>query len=290
MVLLKAGNYRSAIFNYAIIVALFAVLCFAILPIVWLILLSFKDIRHIFSGTHFFEFTLTNYSNVFGIRQGFAEEWTPASSIFPNFLNSLLAVLPSTAICIILGSLAGYGLGRFSFKRSKDLSFFILSLKMTPPIVAVIAFYNILRNLRLLDTVYGMMWVYTAFNLPFSIWMLRSGVQDIPSELDEAARIDGCTWWGAFRRVDFPLMMPKIAATVMMCIIFAWNEYLFAVTLTSGRAATITVAVSNFITQVQVEWGSLCAASVVASSAILILGFFIQRNIVEGLTFGAVKQ
>lgn len=289
MSLIKQNKQRSLISTIGLNISLLIITLVVILPVAWLVLVSFKDIRHIFSLKDFFIFTTDNYKNVFGIAQGFAQEYTTATSILPALKNSIIAVSISTALCIFLGALGGYGLGRFQFKGNKDLSFFILSLKMTPPIVALIAFYLIFSKLQLMDTVLGLIWVYTSFNLPFAIWMLRSGFETIPRELDEAALIDGCSWMSSFLRIDLPLVLPHLASTAVMCFIFSWNEFLFAVTLTSRRAPTITVGVAKYMTQVEIEWGSLCAAGVTASAITLIMAFFIQRYIVEGLTFGAVK-
>ncbi len=209
---------------------------------------------------------------------------------FGSYLvNSLIVALLSTFISLLVGSLAAYGLARFKFKRSKDLSFWILSIRMTPPIAAAIPIFLIMRTLKLLDTKAALILAYCTFNVPFAVWLLRSFFQEIPREIEESAMVDGCSPFGAFFRIALPLIAPGLAATGIFTFIFSWNEFLFALILTGTRAQTVPVSLTGFIRETGIMWSHMAAAGVLAMFPMVVFTALVQRNLVKGLTMGAIK-
>lgn len=221
---------------------------------------------------------LTNYKEIFGL--------VP----FGNYLaNSLFVAAVSTAIALSVGSFAAYGLARFRFKRSKDIAFWILSIRMTPPIAAAIPIFIIMRTLRLLDTRTALVLAYCTFNIPFAVWLLRGFFQEIPKEIEESAMVDGCSPLGAFWYIALPLIAPGIAATGIFTFIFSWNEFLFALILTGTRAQTVPVSLTGFIRETGIMWSHMAAAGVLAMVPMIIFTSLVQKNLVKGLTMGAIK-
>ncbi|BER92652.1 carbohydrate ABC transporter permease [Atrimonas thermophila] len=209
---------------------------------------------------------------------------------FGHYLfNSLIVALVSTFIALSVGSLAAYGLARFRFKRSKDLSFWILSIRMTPPVAAAIPIFIIMRTLHLLDTYLALILAYCTFNIPFSVWLLRGFFQEIPREIEESAMVDGCSSFAAFWKISIPLIAPGIAATGIFTFIFSWNEFLFALILTGSRAQTVPVALTGFIRETGIMWSHMAAAGVLAMVPMVVFTALVQKNLVKGLTMGAIK-
>ncbi len=203
--------------------------------------------------------------------------------------NSLVVALVSTLIALSVGSLAAYGLARFRFKRSKDLSFWILSIRMTPPVAAAIPIFIIMRTLHLLDSYLALILAYCTFNIPFAVWLLRGFFQEIPREIEESAMVDGCSPFAAFWRISIPLIAPGIAATGIFTFIFSWNEFLFALILTGTRAQTVPVALTGFIRETGIMWSHMAAAGVLAMVPMVVFTALVQKNLVKGLTMGAIK-
>jgi len=208
---------------------------------------------------------------------------------FKYFSNSMVVSTSNVLLCLILGIPAGYALARSKFKRRNDIAFWILSLRFAPPYGAIIPFYLIFTGLGLIDTPFALILMYILFNLPFTIWMMKGFVQDLPADLEEAALVDGCSRSSALWRVVFPLIRPGIAATAILCFIFAWNEFLFAFILTRTAARTIPVAIAAYVGYLSIEWGRMCAASTVAFAPIIVFFLLVQKHLIRGLTLGAVK-
>ncbi len=226
----------------------------------------------------FFRPTISNYQEIFKLMP------------FGRYLlNSFAVAIASTAIALLVGSLAAYGLTRFRFKRSEDLSFWILSIRMTPPVAAAIPIFIIMRNLGLLDTPLALILAYCTFNVPFATWLLRSFFQEIPQEIEESAMVDGCSSFGAFFRIAIPLVAPGLAATGIFTFIFSWNEFLFALILTGTQAQTVPVALTGFIRETGIMWSHMAAAGVLAMVPMIIFTALVQRNLVKGLTMGAIR-
>ena len=254
---------------------------FCLLPFYMMITTALKSQSDIFAWppVFFFEPTLDSIrSAFFGGR-----------SIIPYLVNSALISAGSTVIATILGSMAAFGLARFRFKGSASLSFWILSTRMAPPVAFLVPMFIIFRNLGLIDTHFALIVIYTSMNLSFVTWVLIGFFKEIPVELEEAALVDGYTYWQYFRRIALPLVRPGLAATAILSAIFAWNEFLFALILTSKKAATIPIYLAGFSESMGIQWGEFMAVGCFAVIPIMIFTFALQKHLVRGLTFGAVK-
>jgi multiple sugar transport system permease protein len=256
----------------------------ALAPVYWALTISLKtEVEQFAVPPRWFAFTptLAHYREAFVARS------------FGQYLvtSAFVAVL-STACAMFLGTLAAYALARFRLPRrtAAHLSLWILSTRMFPPIVTAVPLFLMMRDVRLLNTKASLVVVYTAFNLPFVVWMMRGFFNEIPRELEEAARVDGDTRMGALFRVVLPLVAPGLAATAVFCLIVSWNEFLFALVLTQTDAAmTLPVGIAGRVTQYEIKWGVMSAAGMVAMMPILVFALAVQRYLVRGLSLGAVK-
>jgi multiple sugar transport system permease protein len=249
-------------------------------PIVLIGLTSFKTRIDALEGSPFalFQPTLSNYQYLFN-------EYD-----FGHYArNSLIASLSATLISLALGSLAAYGLARFQFRGQSGLAYWILSLRMTPAIASVIPLFIMLRNLRLIDSLAGLIIVYTASNLPLVIWLMRGFFQDLPVDIEESALVDGSSRLGAFARIALPLVTPGLAATAILSFVFIWNEFLLALILTGRRSQTLPVAVTSFVRETGIDWGYMTAAATLMMVPMVICTLFVRRGLTRGLTLGAVK-
>lgn len=207
-------------------------------------------------------------------------------------LNSLIIAVSTTLVSVVFGSMAGYALARFQYpgRWRYQISFWILSTRMMPPIVTIIPLYIAFNYLGMLNTKPAVIIAYTAFNLPFATWMMKSYFQDLPVELEEAAMVDGDTRWGAFLHVALPLARPGLAATAIFCLIISWNEFLLALVLTlTERSQTLPIGIAGRVTQYSTYWGEISAAGFTACIPIMIFAFIVQKHLVRGISFGAVK-
>jgi multiple sugar transport system permease protein len=204
-------------------------------------------------------------------------------------LNSLLVTLVSSALAVSLGAMAAYGLARFHFHGNRDTAFYILSTRFAPPVGFIVPIYLMTQRSGLLDTLLALIIVYTSMNLSFVTWIMRGFFLDIPIEIEEAALVDGYTRWQIFLRVAIPLVRPGLSATAILSAIFSWNEFLFASILAPGDAATIPVFLSGFSASMNIEWGEYMAVGTLAVLPIMIFTLVLQRHLVRGLTFGAVR-
>jgi multiple sugar transport system permease protein len=257
------------------------VLLWTLVPIVWMVLSSFKSPDDLLSTTPrvIFNPTFEHYQGLF----------TGVNSLWGYVKNSLLAAGISTIIAVALACLAGYGLSRSHFRGKQHLSFWIISTRMAPIAAVIVPLYLIFRNLDLLDTVTGLIIAYLTFNLPFAIWLMNAFFADLPVSLEEAAMVDGATRFQAFWRVALPLVTPGIVTTAILCLIFAWNDYAFARTFSGPGSQTIPIAASQLITQTGIDWGKLTAIGTVVVLPMVVVGLAVKRWLVRGLTLGAVK-
>jgi multiple sugar transport system permease protein len=263
---------------YAIVI--FVVVVF-LWPVIYLLMTSFKSRLDIYVMPPKFIFMPT------------VEAWVLAFTkkpLFYYFMNSALIAVGSTAISLVFGTLAAYALARFRIPGSKDISFFILSIRMFPPIAAAIPIFLSMKIVGLLDTRLGLIGAYTVFNLPFVVWMMREFIMAMPVEIEEAAMVDGLTRMQAFRRILLPLLRPSLVAVAIFCVIFSWSEFLFAFLLTQTEAKTMPVSISEFITWREVTWEQVSAAGTALVLPVLVFSFFVQKYLVRGLSFGAVKE
>jgi len=271
----------GTVLKYAVLLlALFLVL----FPIYWLLNTSFKVRDEIFYTTPTFfptTPTLDNYIHLFATR-----------NVGQFMLNSLVVVSLAVLISMGIGTLAAYSLARFrfAFGIERHLDFWILTTRMIPAIVIVVPIYLMVRDLGLLNTYFGLALVYAAFNTPFVIWMMRSFFAEIPVDLEEAAMVDGDNRLTAFWRIVLPLAAPGLAATAIFAVIATYNEFLFALILTStADAMTLPVGTSTLAGRIQASWGEMTAIAAISIMPILIFALAVQRHLVRGLTMGAVK-
>jgi multiple sugar transport system permease protein len=252
-----------------------------IFPIFWMIMTSFKTRIETFSipPIWFFKPTFSNYRDLFF-----------ASNIRSYFYNSIIVSLSSTAIAIFTGGLAAYSLSRLKVWRRENIAFWMLSVRMMPPVAAIIPLFLLLNSLNLLDSQISLILVYTSFNIGFATWVLRGFFNDIPVEVEESAMLDGLSRFGTFFRIVLPLSATAVFSTGILCLVFAWNEFLYALILTGRASKTMPVVTAGFITDSGINWGMLTAAGTIIALPIIIIAIFVQRYIVRGLTFGAVKQ
>jgi multiple sugar transport system permease protein len=250
-------------------------------PVIYLLMTSFKSRMDIYVMPPKFIFMPT------------VEAWVLAFTkkpLFYYFMNSAVVAVGSTAISLVFGTLAAYALARFRIPGSNDISFFILSIRMFPPIAAAIPIFLSMKIVGLLDSRVGLIGAYTVFNLPFVVWMMREFIMAMPVEIEEAAMVDGLTRMQAFRQILLPLLRPSLVAVAIFCVIFSWSEFLFAFLLTQTKAKTMPVSISEFITWREVTWEQVSAAGTALVLPVLVFSFFVQKYLVRGLSFGAVKE
>lgn len=204
-------------------------------------------------------------------------------------INSCVIVGLSTSLAMMAGTLAAYAMARFQISGKNILAFEILSIRMLPPIVSVIPLFIIAKQLGIFDTPWLLIATYTLSGLPFVVWVMRVFIQEIPPSIEEAALIDGCSRYEAFWRVTLPLLLPGLAATMVIVFLFAWNEFLLASILTSRDAKTLPVIAANAIKPKAISFGLASAAGVLMSLPVVVLVLLMQRYLVRGLTLGAVK-
>lgn len=207
-----------------------------------------------------------------------------------RFLNSVIIGFGSTFLSIFLGTLAAYAFSRFKVPLKDDLLFFILSTRMMPPIAVAIPIFLMYRHLGLSDTRLGMILLYTAVNLSLSVWLLKGFIDEIPLEYEEAALIDGYTRFQAFYKVVLPQAATGIASTAIFCLIFAWNEYAFAVLLTSGAAQTAPPFIPTIIGVGGQDWPAVAAGATIFLLPVMIFTIFLRKHLLRGITFGAVRK
>ena len=220
-------------------------------------------------------------------------ESTPRTEFLKRFWNSIQASIGASLLALVLGSMAAYGLSRFQYKwkiwKNRDISFFFLSQLILPPVVLAMPFLVLYKELALLDSMIGLILIYTLSVLPIVIWIMKDQFDSIPQELEQAALVDGCSAWGAFFRIIVPIALPGMVAAFILSVILCWNEYFFAALLTSSHAKTLPVMVASQTGSQGISWWSMAALSSAAILPLIIIGIFLERYIVKGLTTGAVK-
>jgi sorbitol/mannitol transport system permease protein len=248
-------------------------------PVLWMVITSFKPESAAYTSNPKFDFTptLTEYKQVFAAGMG------------PFLANSAIATVLSVLLVLVLATPAAYALSLRPVGKWRDALFFFISTKMLPVVAAIVPIYLAVREVGLLDTIPTLIILYTAMNLPIAIWMMRSFFLEVPGEILEAARMDGADLQHELTEVVLPVVSPGLAATALICAIFAWNEFFFAVNLTSIRAATMPVFLVGFVSSEGLFWAKLSAAATIASVPVLIAGWVAQRQLVRGLSMGAIK-
>jgi len=283
----KAGIY--------LLLVLWAVIC--LFPIYWTITTSFKMAPNVMKGALI---PWVDYQPAWlGWRSlGLSPETIGAPStvrdeFMKRFMNSAVTSITSSALAVMLGSLAAYGLSRFSYRfgfmRNADISFFFLSQLILPPVVLALPFLVLYKELALLDTRIGLILLYTLTVLPIVIWIMRDQFSSIPTELEEAALVDGLSIWGAFFFVILPIALPGMVASFILSLVLTWNEYFFAALLTSTHANTLPVMVASQTGSQGISWWSMAALSFAAILPLIVIGVVLERYLIKGMTAGAVK-
>lgn len=262
-------------------------------PAAWLVTTSFKGPLDVtaFPPKLVFAPTLDNYLSIFnGVTEISPGDYVPANANFPRqLLNSGFASFGSAAACLLLGAPASYALSRLSFRGKRDLGFFVLGSRFVPPIAIVIPIFTLYAKIGMTNNLFGLMILYIAMNVGFVVWLLKGFFDEVPREIDESAMVEGCSRFGAFWRVVLPMALPGLFATGILAVLFAWNEFLFALVLTGDATTTATVGLTSFIAGRQIAWGSLCAAGTIVTLPVLALVLLTQKNLVRGFTGGAVS-
>ncbi len=259
---------------------LVSVLIVFIFPVFWVVLTSVKPNRFIVTLSPVWVFAPTSQH----FRQILFEE-----NFQFYFINSTIIASATTAITIVISLMAAYSLARLKFKGSDRVAFWILSMRMLPPIATAIPLYILYQKSGLLGTHLGIIIAHLTFIAPFGIWILYGFLKELPPELEEAALVDGCNRLGALFRIIVPIAKPAIAITAIFSFMFSWNEFLFAVLLGSSTATTIPMKAGRFVQQYSIDWGPLSAWSILALIPLIVAVFLLNKHIVRGLTLGAVK-
>lgn len=249
-------------------------------PIAWLFLTAFKtELQAIHVPPLFvFEPTLDNFSEV-----------QRRSDYLLYARNSLITSLGSTVLGLLIAAPAAYSMAFFRTRRTRDILMWMLSTKMMPAVGALVPIYVLAQTAGLLDSLTALTIVFTLSNLPIMVWMLYSAYKDIPHEILEAARMDGASLWTEFRHVVLPLSVGGLASTGLLCLVLSWNEAFWALNLTSAKAGTLATLIASYSSPEGLFWAKLSAASLMAIAPIVVFGWFSQKQLVQGLTFGAVK-
>jgi multiple sugar transport system permease protein len=274
--------------NRWLYVLLWILLSFATLfPIYWLFVISVKPAVDLFTTPEVILRSLywKNYIEVLN-----------DETLRRYMTNSLIVASGNSILCCVLAFMACYALSRFNIGGKENIFFWTITNRMAPAAVFLLPFFLlytkvfVIGSFKLYDTRIGLILLYCTFNLPFAIWTLRPTIDGIPKELDEAATVDGCSTWAVLREVIWPLAKPGLAVTLILIWVFAWNEFLLAATLTSFNARTITTGLAEYVTTTGTAWGKMAAISIFTLIPALIIFSLVQRSIVAGLTFGAVKE
>ena len=261
-----------------LLLAVFAV--WTIFPLYWIFTMSLKREVDILASPPAWLFAPTLESYLQILREG---------EILGFFRNSLIVGIGATAVGLLVGVPAAYILARHEFKGRADYDFWILSTRMAPPVAMLVPFFVLYRQLGLHDTHLGLIVAHVAQNLAIVIWVMKGFFSDLPPELEEAALVDGATYWQTFRRIMVPLALPGIAATGILSFLFSWNEFLFALVLTNNEARTAPIGLHAFIGYQEVQWGALSASATIMLLPVLLLLVLFQRQIIRGMTLGAVR-
>ena len=248
------------------------------LPILWIVQMSLRPAADVLSTSFPFSPTLAQYRAL----------WT--GRFTDSFVNSLIVSVSSTLLALALGTPAAYALERARLRRRRAIAFWILVTRMAPPIAFTIPLFLAFRYAELHDTRIGLVLIYLTFNLALVVWMMQTFFAALPSALEEAAYIDGCSPWQAFWRIALPLAAPGLGATGVLCFTYAWNDFFYALILTRSRATTAPVAIVNFMQFDGWEWGKIAAAAVMVMLPVVAFTLVVRRLLIEGLTAGGVKE
>jgi len=274
----RARRYIRPMFIYLL---LSSVSFIAISPYLWMVMTSFKNRVDAFTipPVWLFKPTVGHYIAAF-FDKGFAG----------NLLNSLIISLSTVGISLILGVLSAYAFARYKLSGDHHIFFYILTTRMSPPVAMAVPLYMLMAKFGILNTYFAVIIAHITFNLALVVWMMRGFFEAVPVEIEEAALVDGCSTIQAFRLISLPLVRGGVAATAILCFIFSWNEFLFALLLSGRTIAPLTVAIPGLVTTRGTFWGQIAAVATLITIPVIIFSFIVQRHLIRGLTFGAVKE
>jgi len=261
-------------------VAAWLVTLLIVFPLIWLVLTAFKTEQQAISIPPQLFFTPT--------MESFAEV-NLRSDYLHYAANSVITSIVSTVLGLAVAAPAAYSMAFFRTRKTRDILMWMLSTKMMPAVGALVPIYVMAQTAGLLDSRTALIVVFTLSNLPIMVWMLYSGFKDIPPDILEAARMDGASVWGEFLHVIRPLAMGTLASTALLCLVLSWNEAFWSLNLSSSRAGTLATLIASYSSPEGLFWAKLSAASLMAIAPIVVVGWFSQKQLVQGLTFGAVK-
>jgi len=266
-------------------------LVFYLIPIYWIIVTSFKPYKDIFAMPPKFVFkpTMDNYVGLM-TEQSKAGEILGMSAYPGQLLNSIIISFVSTALAVALGTICAYAFSRFEVKGKGDMMFFILSTRMLPPVVVVIPLFLMYRTLGLIGTHFGLILLYTTFNVSFATWLMKGFIDEIPKEYEEAALVDGYTRFMAFVKIILPQAVTGIAATAVFCLITAWNEFTFALIMNGSKATTAPPSLASRMGSSGVEWGQIAGGVFIFLLPVAAFTFIMRKHLLRGVTFGAIKK
>ena len=279
---------------YAVLI-LWAIIC--LFPIYWTLTTSFKMAPDVMKGNMipWVDYTpkWLGWKSIGLSPDTIGSESTVRDEFLKRFTNSVITSVSASLLAVVLGSLAAYGLSRFSYKfgymRNADISFFFLSQLILPPVVLALPFLVLYKELALLDTRVGLILLYTLSVLPIVIWIMRDQFSGIPTELEEAALVDGLSIWGAFLTIVLPIALPGMVAAMILSLVLTWNEYFFAALLTSTHANTLPVMVASQTGSQGISWWSMAALSFAAILPLVVIGVLLERYIIKGMAAGSGK-
>lgn len=251
---------------------------FALFPLLWMVICAFKSDAQMYNTVFRFTPTLENFRAVL-----------VGSDYFRAFFQNLLVAGGAVIVTVIAGVPCAYALARYNFKKKEDVAFQILSFKFAPEIMVILPIFLIFQKIGIYDTYFGLIWVYQLITMPLLIWVVRGYFEDISVEVEQAAQLDGYTWYEVFFKTLIPLIKPGLVASALLAFIFAWNSFTFPLILSGSKIQTITITALRYIASDTVHYGQVAVASTIAVLPEVIVALFIQKHLVRGLSFGAVK-
>ncbi|MGH2616259.1 MAG: carbohydrate ABC transporter permease [Thermomicrobiales bacterium] len=270
------GGWVSQLLWY---LPVFLILAFFAFPLVWIVMTALKPPIDVFAYPPKFAFapTLDNYRRVL------------ESDYMGSLANSVIVALVSAVFSVVLGTLTAYGFSRYQLRGGDNLLFWILSLRMLPVIAVIVPYFLLFQRVGLTDTLLALMLVYSVFNISFTVWLLKGFFDEVPREMEEAAKMDGYGPWGVFTRVALPLVIPGIATALVFNVIQSINEFLLAFVLTQRKATTAPIALLNFLTPMGLDWGGISAAASMLVAPVIVLAILVRKHLIRGMSFGQLE-
>jgi multiple sugar transport system permease protein len=255
-------------------------LIFAVFPLFWMFICSLKSDAEVVTTVFKFTPVFSNYQTVL---------FRPDSDYFKAFVQNFIVSGGAVLLTILAGVPAAYALARYDFKNKEDWAFQILSFKFAPEILVILPIFMIFQRIGLYDTYFGLIWVYQLLTMPLLIWVVRGYFEDISVEIEQAAQLDGYTWYEVFFKILLPLIKPGLVAAGLLAFIFAWNSFTFPLILSGVKVQTITITSLRYLASDSVHYGQVAVAAIIAVFPEIVICLFIQKHLVRGLSFGAVK-